>query len=173
MLKASDLTGEAYHHTVGDVETLHKLVDMLSFVPIIVNIGVCFGTSVIAMLEHRPDAYVVGIDVNACPDAIHNLILAELYDQGRFLSVMGRSQDVAMKWPWDVDMVFVDGGHGYQDCLQDIVRWYYHVKPGGIIAVHDYGTPSLPTVVKATDDAEKELRLHEFLHVERIKAFYI
>lgn len=173
MLKAVDITGELFHHTVGDVETLHKLVDMLPSNPIIVNIGVCFGTSMIAFLEHRKDAYVVGIDALYCSDAVKNITEANLNAHHNFLMVVDKSQHVAISWPWSVDMVFVDGGHGYDDCYRDIILWAQSTKPGGIIAVHDYGTPSLPTVVQATDMAAETLDLKEILHVETIKAFRV
>lgn len=37
-----------------------------------------------------------------------------------------------------VDLVFVDGGHEYEECAGDILAWTPHLKPGGFIAVHDY-----------------------------------
>ena len=36
------------------------------------------------------------------------------------------------------DSVFIDGSHHYADCLADIPAWMPLVKPGGIIAGHDY-----------------------------------
>lgn len=37
-----------------------------------------------------------------------------------------------------LDFVFVDGNHSYSYVLEDITEWYKKVKPGGIIAGHDY-----------------------------------
>ena len=37
-----------------------------------------------------------------------------------------------------LDFVFVDGNHSYDFVLEDIREWYRKVKPGGIIAGHDY-----------------------------------
>lgn len=36
------------------------------------------------------------------------------------------------------DFVFVDGNHEYKYVKEDITEWYKKVKPGGIIAGHDY-----------------------------------
>lgn len=37
-----------------------------------------------------------------------------------------------------LDFVFIDGNHSYSYVLEDITEWYKKVKPGGIIAGHDY-----------------------------------
>lgn len=37
-----------------------------------------------------------------------------------------------------LDFVFIDGNHSYNYVLEDITEWYKKVKPGGIIAGHDY-----------------------------------
>ncbi|MCX8042728.1 MAG: glycosyltransferase, partial [Desulfobacterota bacterium] len=36
------------------------------------------------------------------------------------------------------DMVFVDGDHSLQGCLNDLEAWYPKVKPGGVLIGHDY-----------------------------------
>lgn len=35
------------------------------------------------------------------------------------------------------DMVFIDGGHTYEDIRSDILTWYHRILPGGIICGHD------------------------------------
>jgi len=37
-----------------------------------------------------------------------------------------------------VDFIFLDAGHFYEDVKSDIVTWLPKVKPGGLIAGHDY-----------------------------------
>ncbi len=37
-----------------------------------------------------------------------------------------------------LDFVFIDASHEYEDVRDDILAWYPKVKPGGIIAGHDY-----------------------------------
>lgn len=36
------------------------------------------------------------------------------------------------------DFVFIDGNHSYENVLEDITEWTKKVKPGGIVAGHDY-----------------------------------
>lgn len=37
-----------------------------------------------------------------------------------------------------LDFVFIDGNHRYDYVLEDITEWTKKVKPGGIVAGHDY-----------------------------------
>lgn len=41
-------------------------------------------------------------------------------------------------YPNTIDFVFIDGNHEYPFVYQDIVEWTKIVKPGGIVAGHDY-----------------------------------
>ena len=37
-----------------------------------------------------------------------------------------------------LDFAYIDGDHAFESCIQDIIKWSYKVRHGGIIAVHDY-----------------------------------
>ena len=39
-----------------------------------------------------------------------------------------------------VDLIFIDGDHSYEACKADIAAWAQIVKPGGVIAFHDFGS---------------------------------
>ena len=41
----------------------------------------------------------------------------------------------------ELDFVFIDANHAYQAVKFDIIAWTPKVRPGGIIAGHDYGEP--------------------------------
>lgn len=169
MLTAKDITGEAYHHTPGDIDTLHRLAHMLPDAPVIVNIGACFGTSALAMLEARPDAFIFSIDVQVCPMEPEHIRQAG-QDTRRVVRVLEPSQEAGKFWPpTSVDLVFVDGAHDYDGVQDDIHYWIHTLKASGIMAFHDYGTPSLPHVARAIDDVfgDKE----PLLFVERIRAY--
>ncbi len=49
-----------------------------------------------------------------------------------------------------LDFVYIDGGHRFDDVMQDIIGWTKKVKKGGIISGHDY-VPSARDVVTAVD----------------------
>ncbi len=54
--------------------------------------------------------------------------------------------------PGELDMVFIDGDHSYEGARADIGAWTPIIKPGGILAGHDYYT-RWPGVVRAVDEA--------------------
>lgn len=49
------------------------------------------------------------------------------------------------------DLVFIDAEHTYEGCSADIAAWWPKVKPGGILAGHDYGHRRYPGVARAVD----------------------
>lgn len=54
-----------------------------------------------------------------------------------------------------MDMVFVDGAHDYKTAMSDIKNALRMIKPGGIIAVHDFAV-WYPTVMSAVLDTIEE-----------------
>lgn len=40
--------------------------------------------------------------------------------------------------PRSLDFVYIDANHGYEHVRRDLAAWYPKVRPGGIIAGHDY-----------------------------------
>lgn len=51
-----------------------------------------------------------------------------------------------------LDFVFIDGNHGYDAVINDIMAWLPKIKNGGWIGGHDYNHPSLPGVTQAVQD---------------------
>lgn len=47
-----------------------------------------------------------------------------------------------------MDFVYIDGNHSIQHCINDIAEWSKKVKPGGIIAGHDYARYRLPNQIQ-------------------------
>jgi predicted O-methyltransferase YrrM len=51
----------------------------------------------------------------------------------------GCSVDVSKTFEEEIDMLFLDGDHSYEGCRADVESWLPHLKPGGILVIHDYG----------------------------------
>ena len=52
-----------------------------------------------------------------------------------------------------LDFVFVDADHSYEGCTADIKAWMHHIKPGGWMLGHDYGSDKRhPDVRRAVDE---------------------
>lgn len=60
----------------------------------------------------------------------------------------GKSLFYASIWPWQADLIFLDACHDYPMVLADILAWWPHVAPGGILCGHDFG-PNFPGVMDA------------------------
>lgn len=48
-------------------------------------------------------------------------------------------------------LVFIDAAHDYENVKADITAWLSRVRPGGILAGHDY-SPDYPGVARAVDE---------------------
>lgn len=55
--------------------------------------------------------------------------------------------------PEELDLVYIDAVHDYENLSQDIRDWYPKVKPGGFIGGHDYDPDKFPGVVRAVQEA--------------------
>ena len=173
-LTATDISGwESYYHSEQDVETLHRLAGMLPLGAVVVNIGAGLGTSALAMLEVRNDLFILSIDIKACRQEQVHLRKAGLYGLHRVVRLLGKSHEIGEHWPWLVDMVFVDGGHDYESVRLDIEAWVPKVRPGGIVAFHDYGPGGKYDIKAIKDVVDAMMAGHEvILYEPTIKAFW-
>jgi len=66
--------------------------------------------------------------------------------------VKAMSMDAVKDVPIDsLDFVFIDGHHGFDWVMQDIIEWSRRVRKGGIVAGHDYYHFEWAGVVEAVD----------------------
>jgi hypothetical protein len=119
------------------------------------------------------------------PQKRHNLFKAiakdnmqEFVDVGRVMILEGFSKEVACRIDdAELDWVYIDAGHSYEDCLEDLRIWWPKVRAGGIIAGHDYvsGVPGVG-VVRAVADFMSEHGITELGLTsgkqERAKSFW-
>jgi predicted O-methyltransferase YrrM len=86
--------------------------------------------------HHDPEVVdpVTG-EMDSLPFARLHLRQAGLEDH--VVLVVGRSDQVARHWPGQVQLLFVDGGHGAEAAAADFGAWVPKVAPGGVLAVHD------------------------------------
>jgi predicted O-methyltransferase YrrM len=59
--------------------------------------------------------------------------------------IVGKSADLAWQFsPQTIDLLFIDGDHTYEGVKIDLELWVPLVKPGGIVAGHDYSWDDNP-----------------------------
>jgi predicted O-methyltransferase YrrM len=51
--------------------------------------------------------------------------------------IVAPSAVAARHWATPLGMVFIDGGHSFEAALNDYRSWVAHIRPGGILAIHD------------------------------------
>jgi hypothetical protein len=54
---------------------------------------------------------------------------------------------LAYKYLEPLDFVYIDGGHSYEEVLEDCRLMWDIVKPGGLISGHDWGVPGVMAAV--------------------------
>ncbi len=140
------------------VEQARRLWELAAAVPphgVVVEIGSFQGKSTVALARGAPEtATVYAIDPHAGNDrgpgqwhgdpadgqADHVAFLANLADAAvsdRVVYLRARSEDAHPQVAGPVDLLYVDGAHGYGPARGDLVGWGDRVRPGGVMAVHD------------------------------------
>jgi predicted O-methyltransferase YrrM len=157
MTKTSyDISDWLNYLTHDEIDLLKKVCGLLPNRPMIVNIGAGAGTSALAFREARSDARLWTID-NSKGGPLGGLDSENqaFRDAGRVLpdQILGDSKEVGERfWDKPIDFLFIDGDHSEQGVGGDIDAWFPHVKEGGYIAFHDYGSNDWPAVKEVVDE---------------------
>jgi predicted O-methyltransferase YrrM len=98
--------------------------------------------------------YMEGTDPNAIFGLFARNMKKEI-DTDRVRVIKGDSIEVANQITDQVDIVFLDAGHSYEEIVSDIKGWLPHVMKDGILCGHDY-CPAFPGVIAAVDQLKKK-----------------
>lgn len=72
-----------------------------------------------------------------------------------------------------LDFVYIDGDHSFDFVMQDLILWSAKVKPGGVIAGHDYYRFKGAGVVDAVNAYTHAHQIHEwYLDDQRETSFF-
>lgn len=99
--------------------------------PVFVNIGVEYGASVHCLRAGSKKAKIYGIDIK--PFKMVEGTAGIVFIQGD-----SRDEKIASRVTEPVHLLFIDGGHSYENVLADIVLWTPKVVVGGVVIFHDY-----------------------------------
>lgn len=144
--------------------------------PVFVNVGAGTGTSGLALREGCNNAMIYTIDISPGGP------LGGLQNERNSFSgtglvlptqILGGSIDVARSWPYGkIDLLVIDDNHLYDHVIEEIPAWLVHMRPGGLVAFHDYSSAHWPGVKSAIDEsmtAHKVYKQADTLIVFRIK----
>ena len=135
-MKSYDLTDGKEPVSWAEIDYLEELAATLPPQPLIVNIGAATGVSTCAFLEARPDCVIYSVDVEPCFAEKENVAACGL-DAKRVIRLLGDSVEYGPRFPYPIDLLFIDGNHW--GAGKDLAAWVDtgKVKPGGVIAMHD------------------------------------
>ena len=120
-----------------------------------IEIGVLYGQTLAYLLRHT-QLSLIGIDCWTSTadypgdrqDHFEAALMLELVHPQRLRLIRGRSQDVHAAIPdASVDFVFIDADHAYRAVCADIELYRPKLRPGGMLAGHDYGKPGVRRAV--------------------------
>jgi len=130
----------------------------------IVELGCFKGKSLAAMGLSNKDAVLYGVDFfgdmshrnykgSTLEETKTNLEAAGV--SAKFY--VGKTDEVVEDFEHTVDMLHIDAGHSYDECMNDLKNWVPKVRKGGVVCIHDYGMPhkeilERPEVMQAVDD---------------------
>lgn len=153
--------------THDEIDLIHQVAKDLPQDAVCLNVGTGAATSIIALLEVRPELHVHCVDINV-ENGLSQFREANIVDN--ITQHIGASQ--TMTWAHgSIDYAFIDGGHLKAEIQGDIANWMPHMKKGGVILFHDYGGKywsDVKTVVDAWAKKKKPIG-----HADTLIAFRV
>jgi predicted O-methyltransferase YrrM len=129
----------------------------------ILELGTRDGDSTVALLMPAKKIHgtVRSIDINPCENARKRVKAAGLDALWQFKMIDDRTFEPDS----EIDHLFIDTSHSYEQTLSELKRFEPYVSRGGVISMHDAG--SSPGVPRAVDDfvsSRGDLSLHILLN---------
>lgn len=56
---------------------------------------------------------------------------------GSVIPVVAKAQLVATHWQTKLSLIFIDGGHSFEQAFADLTLWSNHLREGGVLLIHD------------------------------------
>jgi predicted O-methyltransferase YrrM len=113
----------------------------------ITEIGFNAGHSAALMLTANPNLNLTSIDIGYHSYTIHCANVIQNYFPNKHKLILKDSRKIDKGEIDQSDVVIIDGGHGFDNCLLDIAICVAYCKPGTLIVIDDY---SYPPITEAT-----------------------
>ena len=80
--------------------------------------------------------------------------------ESRVTPIQGFSSEVSASWEKPISLLYIDGGHEYDEVLEDIDGFWPHMVSGGVILFDDY-SEAFPGLVRAVNERFDDVILHD------------
>lgn len=163
---AESLQNAFHYFYPSEVGAFKAIIHQLPPNPVVINIGAGAGTSGLAVLETRPDSFLITIDITKESSPFgclygEQIVLedAGLWKQPRwhpdydFLTHRNYQLHMSSTEWWEKEhpfkkitpsCVYIDGNHSYEGCKADILLYKSLLSKGGSLMIHDYLKSDLP-----------------------------
>lgn len=141
------LESSAHIFTWTEDYALAYLAEHASHAHLIVESGTYMGASAHVMLTASHNCHLWCVDpfMVAGTEQVTKYFLQRFVREHRCEIIAKRSGPASEMLAYlkgQIDMVFIDDGHAYDDVCYDIERWRPLVRSGGILCGHDYEHPA-------------------------------
>lgn len=118
------------------------------------EIGTRYGMFARQIAEHWPGRIIC---VDLWPDQEIFEVAQEMLKGGKFHLYRGDSVALASEFQdGGLDWAYIDADHHYANVKADLAAWFPKVRPGGLVAGHDYVRYSDMGVIEAVDEFARE-----------------
>lgn len=129
----------------------------------ILELGTRTGESTITLLLATKElgGTMTSVDIDPCLEAKDKIKKMNLEKYWNFI----QTDDLSLTWEKEIDHLFIDTSHTYDQTLAELRKFEPFVKKGGLISLHDI--MSCPPVLDAINHflTEKDnFRLYKFFH---------
>jgi predicted O-methyltransferase YrrM len=142
------------------METRLDLAHLLPPGGTFIELGVASGRYATQLLAANPRINYIGIDrwSDHHDEQEHRSVLTKLAPHSNAKIIRSTFTDAAPQFaPESVDIIYVDGyAHTGQEAGATLDEWWSKVRPGGILAGHDYCMKYLPTIEAVDKFARKQ-----------------
>lgn len=153
-----------------EADELRWLADRARQSAIVIEVGSWKGRSTRALADHcagvvyaidswngpclREDGSAHPLVTEVSLDFARNL--RDHLDTGRVIAAQEPSRTALARLQAELgpvaDLVFIDGDHRYQACVEDIAAALLLLRPGGVVAGHDFTNAQWPGVARAVTE---------------------
>ena len=135
-MNAYQLNEKCTYATPDEIDWLKTQAKQLPTNAEVVMIGAGPGVMAIAIMEERSDVWMTVIDNVTCEFLIKHAEQSRLKNSHLYCMIADSSQ---VEWEGQpIDLLIIDGDHSYEGVKADLDVWLQHVKPSGLIFLHDY-----------------------------------
>ena len=134
---------------------LRELLTLAGDHDAVVELGTGTAWTAIALALADPARRVLSYDPVVRPERDRYLALAGPAVRGR-ITLLAEPGEQAAPAPGSVGFVFVDSAHDRTSTVATVAAWRAALRPGGVMAFHDYDHPDWPGVREAVEELELE-----------------